>query len=88
MRTTIKKKLVIILYSDAKRKYFSSDEHYQTEVEVYSRSKIIKKRLEKLGFKVILLPGDVALFNKLKKLKPYITLNLVDSVGGKEKKIS
>jgi D-alanine-D-alanine ligase len=88
MRAIIKKKLVVILYSDAKRKYFSSVEQYKTEAEVYFRSKIIKKRLEKLGFRAILLPGDVALFNKLKKLKPYIALNLVDSVGGKEDKIS
>lgn len=88
MGTIIKKKLVVILYSDAKRKYFSSVEHYQTEAEVYFRSKIIKQHLERLGFKVILLPGDVALFNKLKKLKPYIALNLVDSVGGKEERTS
>lgn len=88
MRITIKKKLIVILYSDAKRRYFSSAEQYITEAEVYFRSKIIKKHLEKLGFKVILLPGDVSLFNKLKKLNPYIALNLVDSVGGKEEKIS
>jgi D-alanine-D-alanine ligase len=88
MGTIIKKKLVVILYSDAKRKYFSSAEHYKTEAEVYFRSKIIKKHLEKLGFRAILLPGDVTLLDKLKKLKPYIALNLVDSVGGKEDKIS
>lgn len=88
MGKIIKKKLAVILYSDAKRRYFSSVEHYQTEIEVYYRSKVIKKHLEKLGYKTILLPGNVALFNKLKKLKPNIVLNLVDSVGGKEDKIS
>lgn len=88
MGKTIKKKLIAILYSDAKRKYFSSVEQYKTEAEVYFRSKVIKKHLDKLGFKAILLPGDILLFNKLKKLKPYIALNLVDSVGGKEEKIS
>lgn len=84
MHTTIKKKLVVILYSDAKREYFQTQEQFLTEEEVYGRSKIIKKRFIKMGYNVILLPGDSSLPEKLKKLKPYIVFNLVDSVKGKE----
>lgn len=80
----MKKRLAILLYSDAKREYFASDELYMTEEEVYPRSKIIKPHIEKLGYKVILLPGNPESVDKIKKLKPHVVFNLVDSLYGRE----
>ncbi len=77
-------KLVVILYSEAKEEYFATHEVYLTEVEVFPRSKIVKKYIEKLGYKVILLPGNFDSIKKLNNLKPFIVFNLVDSIYGKE----
>ncbi|MBI5356592.1 hypothetical protein HZB78_03180 [Candidatus Collierbacteria bacterium] len=75
---------VAIIYSDAKREYFATEEHYLTEAEVFDRVKLIIPYLEKMGAKVTLLPGDNNLGNELRKLNPAFTLNLVDSVRGDE----
>ncbi|MBI5127110.1 ATP-grasp domain-containing protein [Candidatus Roizmanbacteria bacterium] len=80
-------KIIVVLYSEAKRKYFSTEEHYKTELEVFPRSKVVKKEIEKLGYKVILLPGNANSLIKLKKIKPLLVFNLVDSVFGKEELI-
>ncbi len=77
-------KLVIILYSEAKEEYFISKEVYLTEAEVLPRSKVVKKYIEKLGYKVQLLPGNFNSIKKINKLKPFIVFNLVDSIFGKE----
>ncbi len=84
----MKKKTIVVLYSDAKRKYFASEEHYKTELEVFDRAKIIENHLVNLGYKALLLPGDYNSLIKLKKINPYLVLNLVDSVYGNEKLIS
>lgn len=75
---------VAIVYSDAKREYFATEEHYLTEAEVFDRVKLITPYLEKMGATVTLLPGDNNLGNELRKLNPAFTLNLVDSVRGDE----
>lgn len=77
-------KLIVILYSEAKEKYFATHEVYLTEAEVFPRSKILKKYIEKLGYKVILLPGTFDSIKKINNLKPLIVFNLVDSIYGKE----
>jgi len=84
----MKKKTIVILHSDAKRKYFISEEHYKTELEVYERAKVIKKHLIALGYNVLSLPGNYNSLIKLKKINPYLVLNLVDSVYGNEELIS
>lgn len=84
----MKKKTIVILYSDAKRKYFSSEEHYKTELEIFDRAKIIGNHLVNLGYKALLLPGDYKSLIQLKKINPYLVLNLVDSVYGNEELIS
>ena len=83
-----KRKLIVILYSEAKRSYFSSEEQYLTEVEVYKRVKEVKKYIDKLGYKTILLPGNINSIFKLKSLRPILVFNLVDSVYGHEELIS
>ena len=80
----MKKKTIVILYSQAKREFFISKDLFLTEEEVYPRCKIIKPRFEKLGYKVILLPGDINTIKKIKILNPNIVFNLVDSVQGRE----
>src|SRR3989339_829275 len=75
---------VAILYSDAKREYFATEEHYLTEAEVFDRVKLIAPYLEKMGAEVITLPGNNSLGDELRKLNPGFVLNLVDSVRGDE----
>lgn len=78
------KKVAVIVYSEANRLDFPSDALYETEAEVYPRSKIVKPHIEKLGYQVELLPGNADLIKKLQKIKPAIVFNLVDSMYGKE----
>ena len=75
---------VAILYSDAKREYFATEEHYLTEAEVIDRAKIIAPYFEKMGAEVFLLSGDEQLSEKLLAIKPSLALNLVDSIRGQE----
>jgi len=78
------KKTVVILYSYAKREFFQTQEQFLTEEEVHGRAKIVKKRLEKMGYNVVLLPGTLTLTEKLKRLNPHVVFNLVDSIRGNE----
>jgi hypothetical protein len=75
---------VAILYSDAKREYFATEEHYLTEAEVFDRVKLITPYFEKMGAHVTILPGNNNLGDELRKLNPGFVLNLVDSVRGDE----
>lgn len=84
----MKEKTVVVLYSDARREYFATEEQFKTEEEVYFRSKVISEQLKKIGFNSILLPGNLESILKLKKIRPNVVLNLVDSVEGREDKIA
>jgi D-alanine-D-alanine ligase len=77
-------KKIAILYSDAKRQYFPTEQLYITEAEVKGRAQLIAKILKKKGFLVELFPGDACLHEALLKFKPDRVINLVDSVYGKE----
>lgn len=77
-------KKIDILYSDALREYFPSEEQYITEAEVFERAKQIVPILEKMNFEVRLIPGNSDLPEVLKKNIPDFVLNLVDSVRGEE----
>ncbi|MBW7960623.1 hypothetical protein H3C65_03990 [Patescibacteria group bacterium] len=81
-----KKIHVAILYSEAKREFFSSEEHFKTEEEVFERARVIGKRLEKIGFRISLHPGNLETIVALGKRKLDVALNLVDSIGGKEER--
>lgn len=80
----MERKNIVILYSDAKREFFLTNDLYLTEKEVYPRCKIIKPFIEKLGYKVTLLPGNMDSMKKIKNMNPYMVINLVDSLYGKE----
>lgn len=73
-----------IAYSDVKREYFPTESQYLTEKDAESDAKIIASYLQKIGVKVSLYPGNAELPELLKKNKPDVVFNLVDSVKGNE----
>jgi len=77
-------KKVAILYSDAKREYFPTEQLYITEAEVKGRAELIANILRAKGCVVELFPGDARLHEALLKFSPDKVINLVDSVYGKE----
>lgn len=77
-------KKVAIIYSDARREYFPTEEQYITEKDALDDTKIVASYLEKMNIKTILFPGDEFLPEKLRKLKPDMVLNLIGSVKGNE----
>ncbi|HLC69517.1 MAG TPA: hypothetical protein VJH75_00525 [Patescibacteria group bacterium] len=78
-------KKIAILYSEAKREYFPTEEQFITEEEVYKRAKIVAPYFQKLGFETELIPGNQDLVDTLKAKGPFaFVLNLVDSIRGKE----
>lgn len=76
--------MICILYSDAKRKYFPTNQQFITEEEVIHRARLIRRFLKKMGYKIKLLGGNEDLPNNLKQVKPRMVINLVDSVRGQE----
>jgi len=75
---------IAILYSDAKREYFPTEQQFISEIEGKQRSDEIGKILETMGVDVKLLPGNSSLSEALKAYSPDLVINLVDSVYGKE----
>lgn len=75
---------VVILYSDAKREYFATEQDYIAEIEVLDRVKIIGSHLKKMGIRQLSLPGNQTSIPKLLEYKPDLVINLVDSVYGQE----
>lgn len=73
-----------IMYSDAKREYFPTEQQFITEEEVFHRSEIIAKYFEKMGLQVTLLPGNEKSVKYLEKTNTDLVLNLVDSIRGQE----
>lgn len=77
-------KKVGIIYSDVKREYFPTEEQYLTEKDAHEDAELVAARLTTLGFKVMLYPGNDSLIENLKKDKPDVVFNLVDSIKGNE----
>ena len=77
-------KRIAILYSDARREYFPTEEQYITEAEVKSRALDIAGYLKKMNIDTALFPGNANITENLKKFKPDFAINLVDSVYGQE----
>lgn len=75
------KKLAII-YSDVKEKYFKTEEEYIAEVGADIYANDIAKYVNKLGIDVVSFACDEHIADNLKKYKPCMALNLVDSVRG------
>lgn len=73
-----------IIFSDAKREYFPTEEQYITEKDAKKDAETVAFYINGMGIKVKTYPGDSELANKLTKDKPDLVINLVDSVKGME----
>lgn len=76
--------LIGIIYSDVRREYFPTEAQYITEKDAEEDARIIGSYLRELGYGVLFHPGNSGLPAWLRKNKPNLILNLVDSVKGKE----
>jgi D-alanine-D-alanine ligase len=77
-------KTVSILYSDVIREYFPTEAQYITEKSADEDARLIGEYLASLGISVLLFPGNASLPARLRKSKPELVINLVDSVKGVE----
>ena len=73
-----------IAYSDVRRSYFPTEAQYITEKDAEQDARLIGEYLATLGISVQLHPGDANLPGRLRKNKPELVINLVDSVKGME----
>jgi D-alanine-D-alanine ligase len=73
-----------IIYSDVHREYFPTEAQYITEKDADEDARLIGSYLETLGVNVLLYPGNALLPAHLRKDKPEMVINLVDSVKGDE----
>ncbi len=75
---------VAVLYSDVRREYFITEAQFITEQDADKDARLIGDYLELLGLTVHLYPGNARLPEYLRKDKPELVINLVDSVKGDE----
>lgn len=75
-------KKVAVIYSDVRREYFLTEDEYISEVGADIYANDIAQYILKMGIDVICLACDKNIANNLKKYKPCMVLNLVDSVRG------
>jgi D-alanine-D-alanine ligase len=66
------------------RSYFPTEAQYITEKDADLDARLIGEYLATLGIRVTLYPGDAEMPERLRKDKPEIVINLVDSVKGDE----
>lgn len=77
-------KKVAILYSEVKRQYFPTEAQYLTEKDAKEDAESFVPYLKKIGVKAVLLPADSRITNRLRRHKPDMVIDLVDSVRGCE----
>lgn len=75
-------KKIAIIYSDVKRKYFTTEDEYIAEKDADVYANDIAKYVAKMGIGVKTFACDDKIAINLKKYKPSMVLNLVDSVRG------
>ena len=73
---------VAILYSDAKRKYFPTEEEYLTEKGTLADAEAFFPYLNQLGVKAVAIPGNRDLAKNLSREKPQMVINTVATVKG------
>lgn len=73
---------ITIVRSDVQRRYFATDEAYIAEQEVIARSESVKSFLEKFGIRVNIVVADEFLSENLRKDRPDLCINFVDTVHG------
>ena len=77
-------KTIGISFSDVQRAYFPTEAQYITEKDAEADARLIGEYLTSLGVSVQLYPGNADLPMRLRKNKPEMVINLVDSVKGTE----
>ncbi len=75
---------VAIIFSDVRREYFPTEVQYITEKDAKKDAELIGQYLETLGITVLLYPGNAELPGRLRRDKPEMVINIVDSVKGDE----
>lgn len=75
---------VAITYSDVRREYFATEAHYLTEKGADEDAEVIGRYLESLAIHVHLYPGNAHLPGHLRRDRPELVINLVDSIKGDE----
>jgi len=73
-----------VIYSDVRRDYFLTEAQYITEKDADKDARLISDYLEQLGLTVYLYSGNARLPERLRRDKPELVINLVDSVKGDE----
>jgi D-alanine-D-alanine ligase len=73
-----------VIYSEVRRENFVTEAQYITEKDADKDARLIGDYLELLGIDVHLYPGNFRLPERLRKDKPEMVINLVDSVKGDE----
>lgn len=73
-----------IVYSDVKKEYFPTENQYLTEKEAYQDAQMVGSYLQKLKINPLYYSGDPSLPEKLRRDRPHMVINLVDSVKGNE----
>lgn len=75
-------KKVAIIYSDVRREYFLTEDEYISEegADIYAND--IAQYILRMGIDVVCFACDEQIADNLKKYKPCMVLNLVDSVRG------
>ncbi len=74
-----------IIFSDVQRVDFPTEAQYITEKDAEADARLIGERLAALGVTVSLFPGNAELPERLRKNKPEMVFNLVDSIKGDER---
>lgn len=75
---------IVILHSDVKREYFPTKAQYITEMDAKKDARLVSEYIKKFGIDVKLYGGNSKLSGFLKKYKPDMVINLVDSIKGVE----
>jgi len=77
-------KRVGIIFSEVKREYFPTESQFITEKDAEKDALLVSKYIKDFGIDVVLYPGDNNLPEKLRRDKPDLVINFVDSVKGVE----
>jgi D-alanine-D-alanine ligase len=81
---SLPQKNIGIIFSDVRREYFPTESQFITEKDAEDDAFLISTFLEAIGYQVCLHPGNSRLPAWLRKQKPDLVVNLVDSVKGIE----
>lgn len=77
-------KMVGIVHSHIRREDFPTEAQYITEKDAIQNARVIGEYLNTMGIEARLYPGDATLAENLRKERPQMVINLVDSVKGQE----